>query len=270
MTAVGIETVLQHKGPGNFLFAVIFLAGAAVVGRTVHGRTAQAVQLEARADALRQERDEHVQLATQQERARIARELHDVIAHSVSVMVVQAGAAEQQMTRDPAKALTAIQAVQTTGRDAVAEMGRLLGILRTGLQDVGLAPQPGIGDVRALVADARAAGLDVDLQVDGVQRPIPPGPALTIYRIVQEALTNVRKHSGRARAAVRLTYTDVGLDARITNGAEVSAGFVAGSGHGLIGMRERVAIYGGSLSAGPEGTDGAFTVEAHIPVDSSS
>jgi signal transduction histidine kinase len=266
LSAVGIETALQHKGFGNFAFALIFLVGAAIVGRTVHARTAQTVQLQARADTLEREGEVRVQLAAQEERARIARELHDVIAHSVSVMVVQAGAAEQMMTRNPARALTAVQTVQATGRDALGEMGRLLGILREGMDELGLSPQPGLGDVPALIADARHAGLAVELQIIGEQRSLPPGPALSIYRIVQEGLTNVRKHASSTRAAVRLIYSSAGVDAEVTNTGGETTTATSGGGHGLIGMRERVAVYGGTLQAGPR-DGGGYHVHAHLPLE---
>ena len=266
LSAIGVVTALQHKGFGNFAFVLIFLAGAAIVGRTVHARTTQTVQLQARADTLERERETQAQVAAQEERARIARELHDVIAHSVSVMVVQAGAAEQMMTRDPARAATAVQAVQATGREALGEMGRLLGILRADMDEMGLSPQPGVEDLPALVADARQAGLAVELQIVGDQRPLPPGPALSIYRIVQESLTNVRKHASSASAAVRLSYSAGGVDADVTNTRGDTTAGAPGGGHGLIGMRERVAVYGGTLHAGP-GDDGGYHVHAHIPFE---
>jgi len=266
LSAVGVETLLQHKGFGNFAFALIFLVGAAIVGRTVHARAAQTVQLQAKADTLEREQEVQAQLAAQQERARIARELHDVIAHSVSVMVVQAGAAEQMMTRDPARAATAVQAIQATGRDALGEMGRLLGILRADMDEIGLSPQPGIEDLPALVAAAREAGLSVDLHIAGEQQPLPPGPALSIYRIVQEALTNVRKHASNAHAAVRVSYSSRGVDADVTNTFSDAISAIPPGGHGLIGMRERVAVYGGMLQTGPD-DDGGYRVHAHIPFE---
>jgi signal transduction histidine kinase len=268
LAAVGIETVVQDKGFGNFAFALIFLVGAVVVGRTVHSRTQHAAELADRAQALERQQSLVAQLAVQEERTRIARELHDVIAHTVSVMVVQAGAAEQMVRRDPDRALAAMQAVQTTGREALGEMAGLLGMLREHGAEIGLTPAPGLADLPTLVDGARSSGIDVHLQLDGYPRSLPPGPELSIYRIVQEALTNVRKHAGRSRAAVRVTCSDTAIVAEIHNdgAAEPSVdAAVPGAGHGLIGMRERVALYGGTLVAGPSAA-GGFQVRANIPL----
>jgi signal transduction histidine kinase len=272
LAAVGVETVVQDKGFANFAFALVFLVGAAVVGRTVYSRTQHAAELADRAAALERQQALAAQLAAQAERTRIARELHDVIAHTISVMVVQAGAAEQMARRDPARAESAMNAVQATGREALSEMARLLGVLREDDVEIGLSPAPGLADLTTLVDDARRSGMDVDLQVDGDPQHLPPGPELSIYRIVQEALTNIRKHAGRARAAVRVTYTDAEIVAEIHNERAVDdpvTGSVPGAGHGLIGMRERVALYDGSLTAGP--TDaGGFRVRAQIPLTEQS
>jgi signal transduction histidine kinase len=268
LAAVGIETVVQDKGFANFAFALVFLVGATIVGRTLHSRTQHAAELADRAQALERQQSLVAQLAGQEERTRIARELHDVIAHTVSVMVVQAGAAEQMVGRDPDRALAAMQAVQTTGREALAEMARLLGMLREDGAEIGLTPAPGLADLPTLVDGARRSGIDVHLQLNGYPRQLPPGPELSIYRIVQEALTNVRKHAGRSRAAVRVTCSDTAIVAEIDNDAatERSAdAAVPGAGHGLIGMRERVALYGGTLVAGPSAA-GGFQVRANIPI----
>jgi signal transduction histidine kinase len=272
LAAVGIETVLQHKGFANFAFALVFLVGAVIVGRTVHSRTQHAAALADRARTLERQQDLAAQLAVQEERARIARELHDVIAHTVSVMVVQAGAAEQMVGHDPGRAVSAMQAVQTTGREALTEMAGLLGLLRDDGAEIGLMPAPGLADLPTLVDDARRSGMSVDLHLAGYPRHLPPGPELSIYRIVQEALTNIRKHAGRSRAAVRITCTDAAIVAEIHNYAATESfatAAVPGAGHGLIGMRERVALYGGTLTAEP--TDaGGFHVRAHIPLTQSS
>jgi signal transduction histidine kinase len=268
LAAVGIETVVQDKGFANFAFALVFLVGAVIVGRTVHSRTQHVVELADRAQALERQQSLAAQLAVQEERTRIARELHDIIAHTVSVMVVQAGAAEQMVGRDPDRALSAMQAVQTTGREALGEMARLLGMLREDGGEIGLAPAPGLADLTTLVDGARRSGIDVHLQLDGYPRQLPPGPELSIYRIVQEALTNIRKHAGRSRAAVRVTCSDTAIVAEIDNdgaGEPLADPTVPGAGHGLIGMRERVALYGGTLVAGPSAA-GGFQVRADIPL----
>jgi len=169
---------------------------------------------------------------------------------------------------DPDRALSAMQAVQTTGREALGEMARLLGMLREDGGEIGLAPAPGLADLTTLVDGARRSGIDVHLQLDGYPRQLPPGPELSIYRIVQEALTNIRKHAGRSRAAVRVTCSDTAIVAEIDNdgaGEPLADPTVPGAGHGLIGMRERVALYGGTLVAGPSAA-GGFQVRADIPL----
>jgi len=268
LVAVGVETVLQDKGFANFAFALVFLVGSTIVGRTVHSRTRHAAQLADRAESLERQQALTAQLAVQEERTRIARELHDVIAHTVSVMVVQAGAAEQIVARDPDRARAAMQAVQSTGREALGEMARLLGMLREDGAEIGLTPAPGLGDLPALVDSVRRSGMDVDLQLDGYPGQLPPGPELSVYRIVQEALTNVRKHAGRSRTNVHVKCSDTAIVAEIhDDGASRPTIDVAvpGAGHGLIGMRERVALYGGTLIAGPSAA-GGFLVQASIPI----
>ncbi|MGZ4478827.1 MAG: sensor histidine kinase [Nocardioidaceae bacterium] len=196
--------------------------------------------------------------AVVEERTRIARELHDIVAHSVSMMVVQAGAAEQVVDEDPAYVRTALATIRTTGTGALAEMRRVVAMLRD--TDVALAPQPGVDGLPALVDDARGGGLDASLVVDGAPRPLPVGLDLAAYRIVQEALSNVRRHAAASRVSVRLTYGPD--DVRI----EVVDDGVGGDhqpGHGLIGMRERAALYGGRVET--ESGRG-FTVRAVLPV----
>jgi signal transduction histidine kinase len=246
-------TAEHHAGVGNFLFGAIFGAGTFIVGRIVRANTAQTGAAERRAAA-----------AAAEERARIARELHDVIAHSVSVMVVQAGAAEEILRRDPERAVAPLRAVQETGRQALSEMGRLLGILREHGDEIGLAPQPGLGELDGLLEETRAGGLPVELRVEGDRRPLPPGVELSLYRIVQEALTNVRKHAGRARAAVTVRYGPAEVAVEIDDDG---TGAVNGYGgrQGLVGMRERVAVYDGTLEAGPR-PEGGFAVRARIPL----
>jgi signal transduction histidine kinase len=270
LIAVGIDTILQHKGFGNFAFAAVFVAGAILVGRTVAHRTRQTVHLQDHADTLRRTAQAHARAAAeaaQQERARIARELHDVIAHSLSLMVVQAGAAEQIMAKDQARARDAITAVQSTGREALAEMAHLVGMLREDSTELGLAPQPGLADLPQLVEQARQDGLTIELHVQGDPRPVPPGAELSLYRIAQESLTNVRKHASGARTTVRLNYTahGVNVDVQDNGSGDHSRHGLPSGGHGLIGMRERVAVYGGTLAAGPRDS-GGYRVHAHIPL----
>ncbi len=241
-------------------FVLAFILAPWIFGRAVHVRTRDIALHFARAEHA--EREQH--RAVEQERARIARELHDVIAHSLSVMVVQAGAGEEMAKRAPERAIEPLRQVQETGRQALAEMGRLLGILREGGEEIGLEPQPGIDDLDALVARTRDAGLVVDLVVEGTPHALPLGLDLCAYRIVQEALTNVRKHAGRARARVRLRHRPGALEIEVLDDGTGTIDGIGG-GHGLVGMRERVAIFGGRLEAGPR-PEGGFAVHATLPL----
>lgn len=199
------------------------------------------------------------------ERARIARELHDIVAHSVGVIVVQAGAAEQVVEDDPAYARRALATIRTTGSGALAEMRRLVGMLREPGTDQDLSPQPGIGSLGQLAASARDAGLEVDLRVTGEPRDLPAGLDLTAYRIVQEALTNVRRHSEAVRAEVAIDVGPTELEVRVSDpGPAIRQ--EGEPGHGLIGMRERVALYGGRVEVHP-GQRG-FLVRAVLPLGS--
>jgi len=189
--------------------------------------------------------------------------MHDVIAHSVSVMGVQAGAARMFLDTDPEGAREALRAIEATARSSVGELQRLLAILRDDSAPAGLEPQPGIAQLSALVDQVRAAGLVVALEVDGAQAQLPPGVDLAAYRIVQEALTNALKHSG-APASVRVTVDGTHLDIEVHNNGGLPPRTRSPEGHGLVGMRERVLLYGGTIEAGP-GADGGFTVHARLP-----
>jgi signal transduction histidine kinase len=243
-------------------------------------------QQRARESAARLERAEaeHLQVtrrAVEEERARIAAELHDVVTHNVSVMVVQAGAGRRVLDRSPGDAREAMLAIEASGRTAMTELRHLLGLLAPSAgpepdapADQGaLSPQPGLDEVPALAARVRAAGLPVELSVQGTERALAPGPDLAAYRVVQEALTNVIKHAAGARAKVRIEYRAHDLIVDVSNvagGPAASAGGPAasagGSCRGLIGLRERIAIYGGSLDAGPR-PGGGWRVRATIPLE---
>lgn len=265
LAGFALGTLSQHNSPGNFVFGAIFAVGVWIVGRTVRTRTAKAGELEARAVTLEREREQQARQAAADERARIARELHDVIAHSVSVMVVQAGAGEQVLRRDPERAADVLRSIQETGRQALSEMSTLLGILREHGDAFGLVPQPGVSDLSGLLEQTRQAGLPVVLTVEGAERPLPPGVELSLYRVVQEALTNTRKHAGPAQATVRMCYGSAEVVAEIADdGGSTRNGY--GGGNGLIGMRERVTVYGGSLEAGPR-PEGGYLVRARIPLE---
>lgn len=256
------------NGHSDAVFTAVVVSAGWLIGRGLHGRVSQTRELAERTGRIEQEAEAERLAAVAEERRRIARDLHDVIAHSVSVMVVQAGAAEDIVERGEPGVLEPIRAVQQTGRAALAEMSRLLGLLREDGAEIGLAPQPRIDALPDLVAQARSAGLPVELRVEGKARTLPLGIDLSLYRIAQEALTNARKHNGGAGAQVVLRYRDRDVELLVDNDAGVETDGHRG-GHGLVGMRERVAVFGGSLDAGPR-ADGGFRVHARLPLDAAS
>jgi signal transduction histidine kinase len=248
----------------DFLVNLLALILAWTVGVTVRTRRAYVAALEARAELLEREREDNARLAVALERGRIAREMHDVVAHNVSVVVVQAAAAERLVETDPERARQAMRDVAATGRLALTEMRRLLGVLRDGDASDDLGPQPGVAELRALAGTVEDAGMQVELSVQGEERPLPASAALSVYRIVQEALTNSLRHAGPARARVILRYLPDALEVQVSdNGVGVVPPAEHG-GHGLIGMRERVALFGGELTAGPR-PEGGYAVVARIP-----
>jgi signal transduction histidine kinase len=239
-----------------------------LLGDSMRTRRAYDSELEDRARRLERERDTQAQIAAAAERARIARELHDVVAHNVSVMVVQADGAWFALENNPEHARKALDTIAGTGRLALVEMRRLLGVLRSDATEGPLGPQPGIEALRELIRQVRETGLPVTFDVQGQAEPLPKGAALAAYRIVQEALTNTMKHGGpRANALVRLRYLPGVLELRVTDDGAGAAAPGDGQGHGLIGMRERVTMFGGSLAAGP-GAGGGFEVAATLPLQS--
>ena len=254
------------------LVVAFSLVSIAVVGNAMHARD--------RLRRLRAEHDAATRRALEQERARIAGELHDVVTHNVSVMIVQAGAARQVLTESPDAATEALLAVESSGRAAMTELRHLLGLLSPGETPAGeprpggedLRPQPGLGQLRSLVDRVSAAGLPVELRVGGLPRDLPPGLDLAAFRVVQEALTNVIKHAGKPPTSVRLDYGDSDLVIEVADagrpipavGPAVTA--APGCGRGLLGLRERTALYGGDLSAGPR-LGGGWLVRARMPVD---
>jgi signal transduction histidine kinase len=253
----------------DFIVNLLALALAWTVGVTIRTRRAYVTALEARAALLEREREENARLAVALERGRIARELHDIVAHNVSVVAVQAAAAERLVDERPDAAKEAMRNVAQVGRDALAEMRRVVDVLREDEPPAALDPQPGIAELRSLVARMEDAGLAVELSIQGTERPVPASAALSVYRIVQEALTNTLRHAGPARARVIVRYLPDVLEIQVSdNGgprsAEVAAPAAESGGHGLIGMRERVALFGGELSAGPR-PEGGYAVVARIP-----
>ncbi|HUR84513.1 MAG TPA: sensor histidine kinase [Solirubrobacteraceae bacterium] len=248
----------------SFLFSAgLIVATPWLIGRS-HRARAQRVAL------LEREQRQRERAAVGEERARIARELHDVVAHSVGVMVVQAQGAQRMLDRDPERAREALVAIEATGRTALSEMRRSLGVLRRpdGEAPAPLEPQPGLDGLAALVEQARQSGLAVELVTEGEPAPLPSGIDLSAYRIVQEALTNTLKHAGPVPARVAVRYNGERLELEITDdggdgdGARPAAD---GAGQGLVGMRERVALYGGELHAAPR-PEGGFVVRASLPI----
>jgi signal transduction histidine kinase len=249
----------QNTVPSTF-FAVVAWLG----GRSMRRRQQLVELLGDRAQQLEREREARIRATVAEERARIARELHDVVAHSVSVMVVQAQAGPR-LVADRDQTVAAFEAIEASGREALVELRRLLGILRTADEQLSIGPQPGLGSLAGLVDQLREAGLPVELAIEGEPVALAPGVDLAAFRIVQEALTNTLKHGGRtgARVVVRYSALDVELEI-VDDGAGVPVK-LNGSGHGLIGMRERTALYGGRLDAGPR-AGGGFAVRASLPL----
>jgi signal transduction histidine kinase len=271
---VGGLTVLDTRQPPMQLersYFLVFLLMAVLLcitaGRTVHHRRAYIAALEDRARDAEHSQQALTAQAVADERRRIARELHDMVAHHVSVMSVLATGSRRALSRDPAAADEALVTIEETGRTALREMRRLLDVLRTDQEPAAeLGPQPGVAHLGGLVEQVREAGLPVMLNVEGDARALDPAVALTIYRIVQEALTNALKHAGSATAEVRLEIGTYWLTLDICDtgrGPQPDGGRV---GHGLLGMRERVMLYGGTLRTGPR-SGGGFRVSARIPVD---
>jgi signal transduction histidine kinase len=260
----------------DWVSSFALLAAAWGLGELQRRRRLATAHLEQLNAQLQRERDLKARWAVAEERARIARELHDVVAHSVSVMVVHAGAARRLVEGDPGQARQALSSIESTGRQALAEMRRLLGVMRqdgdTRPEEAAgaLAPQPGLADLDALVRSAKEAGLEVDLLVEGAPRPLAAGVDLSAYRIVQEALTNCIKHAGAAKATLRLCYGREDLQLQVLDDGRGAVGWRdpgrEHGGHGLIGMRERVAVFGGHLDVGPR-PGGGFKVDARLPLE---
>lgn len=254
----------DSAGAGDFVFvaAIVGVVWALAVG--LRERAERAGELELRADRLEREREERARAAVAEERARIARELHDVVAHSVSVIAVQTGSMRRRLQQERPAEAKELLGTEQTARQALAEMRRLLGLLRADDDGLALAPQPGIDQVDRLVEQIRETGLEVELEVTGGSRSLSPGLDLAAYRIVQEALTNVLKHAGGAPARVAIRFGERDIELEVTDDGRGGVPGENGAGHGLVGMRERVALYGGSLEAGPR-DEGGFAVRARLP-----
>jgi signal transduction histidine kinase len=270
VVAVTTVTVLQAQAdplePFEFVYPLVYFGLAAGLGALVRQRAQRLTAVEGRAAVLETELRREAELAVAEERARIARELHDVVAHGLSLMVVQAEAAEEMLGRSPEAAVQPVRRVQETGREALGEMRRLLGVLRAADETAGApgtAPQPSLRRLPDLVREAADVGLRVEIATDGKAVDLPLGVELAAYRIVQEALTNTRRHAQARIAEVRLGYGPTALRIEVSDDGRGPTGGRAG--HGLIGMRERAALYGGTLEAGAA-PDGGFRVTAVLPL----
>jgi signal transduction histidine kinase len=269
--AVGEVVLLADGGRNGDLLPVGFwLSVALAVGVFINRRSEQARDARQRAVALIADRERHTVRAIEDERARIARELHDVVAHSLSVIVVQAAAERRSLSQgaDTASLETVLSSIERAGREALVDLRRLLGLLRRVDGPAALAPQPGLAQLDDLVSQVREAGVAVDVRVTGDRTPLPSGLDLTAYRIVQEALTNVLKHAHASRVVVAVTFHRNQLEVEVSDdgaGHGDDALTHSGAGHGLIGMRERISIFDGTLSSGPR-PGGGWTVRARLPL----
>jgi signal transduction histidine kinase len=269
---LGGAAIIVYKIPGHSAaelvfvpleFGILWLAGF-----VLRESAEQAEAAEMRATLAEQEREADALRAVVEERTRIARELHDIVGHSVSVMTVQTSGVRRLLHPEQEQEREALLAVERTGREALAEMRRVVGALRDADESPALAPRPSLSRVDRLVAQARETGLPVDLEIDGEPVPLPAGVGLTAYRLVQEGLTNTIKHAAARHAEVHVRYDGDHLEIEVCDdgrGADGADSVPSGSGHGLVGMRERVSIYGGELEAGPR-PGGGFRLRARLPV----
>jgi signal transduction histidine kinase len=264
---VGLAIVAVSGIPGSngadTTFTFVLFAAAYLFGSTVRNRRLYSEQLEARTQALEKDRNEEARRAVAEEQLRIAQELHDVVAHSMGVIAVQAGVGAHVIDTDPAEAKRSLEAISTTSRSTLTEIRRMLGVLR---DDSGASytPAPGLADLGRLVEHVGAAGLEVGVRTEGDRTELPPGIDFTAYRIVQEGLTNVLKHAGPARATIVLAYDPGALRIEVLDDGRGVNGRSTPGGHGLMGMRERVGVYGGSFDAGPR-PGGGFRVAVRLP-----
>ena len=277
---VAVAFAFSEPVVGDFIFPAGFAAAAWGAGRAIQHRGRLTAELHEAAVQAEEDREAQAARAVADERRRIAREMHDVVAHSVSVMVVQAGGARRILERDPDRAAEAARLIERTGRGALLEMRRLLGVFGTADEPAAMAPQPTLDELGGLVARARDAGLPVTFTVEGERRPLPAGAEAAIFRVVQEALTNTLKHAASAPTDVLLRWDDEALEVVVADrgastpapslpsGGHAPSPPLPSGGHGIVGMRERVKVYGGSLTARPD-PEGGFVVRARLPLDGS-
>ncbi|MGZ4332948.1 MAG: sensor histidine kinase [Gaiellaceae bacterium] len=269
---IGAAAVVDYRSSNHisdFFWTTLILTLAWFFGVALASRTEQTRELRARVVAAEHERTVAAERAAAEERTRIARELHDVVAHSVSVMVVQASGVRRLLNADQERERDALLSVEQIGREALTEMRRMLGVMRTGEEKrAELAPQPGLSHLDRLIAQVEEAGLPVTLRIEGERPELPAGIDLSAYRIVQEGLTNALKHAKGAHAEVVVRYGEDGVEVEIADDGPGANGSRS-DGHGLVGMRERVALYGGTLAAGPR-DGGGFVLRAQLPVETPS
>ena len=258
--AAALALVVVHE-PGDTIVLGPLMAGVFAAGRLMRSRSELA-------RALERDRAEGERQAVAEERARIARELHDVVAHSISLMTVQAGAERLAIGAERPQTVEALSQIEVTGRQALSEMRRLLGMLRDPEEAVDLAPLPGLAQLPALAERVTRAGLPVELTVEGDPGTVSPGVDISAYRIVQEALTNALKHAQARRAGVRVVYGSDRVEIEVSDDGAGAGSAPNGAGHGLSGMRERAALYGGHFEAGPA-AGGGWTLRASLPRDPS-
>jgi signal transduction histidine kinase len=262
-TAIIVYNGPNHS-PGELFFVPLFFGIGWLAGYALRERAEQAEAAEVRAAQAEREREAAARIAVAEERARIARELHDIVAHAVSVMVLQVGAVRHQLPDELAEDRDALRGVERTGRTALAEMRRLLVAMRRDGDDVELTPQPGLERLDSLAEEIGRAGLPVRLHVEGEPAPLPRALDLSAYRIVQEGLTNALKHSRAGNADVTVSYRPDEVQIEVHDDG-IGAATSDGLGHGLVGVRERVKIYGGEMTAGP-GNEGGFVLSARLPL----
>ena len=264
---VGVNWVVYAAIGGtlsDYVFTALLYGSAWAVGSSLRQRAQRISELSQESSELRLRQAERERQVLASERARIARELHDIVSHSISVITIQTQAVRRRLRQDQAGEVADLRMIEETARQAMAEMRRLLGVLRADGEPASLSPQPGLDQLPRLVAETRAAGVAVEVRTEGEPVPLSPGVDLAAYRIVQEALTNCRKHAGLAPAAVVLRYGADTLEVCVEDQGGCAPPAAGQNGHGLVGMRERVALYGGTLEVGPR-PDGGFAVRARLP-----
>jgi signal transduction histidine kinase len=264
LATLGVVSIADSEDVADISFIALIFGAVWVAGLAVRRQRDLAARLAGHAALLEREQEARALAAAAEERARIARELHDVVAHSVSTMVVQAEAGEALLDRDPERAREAFDSIRASGRQALVELRRMLGLLRSGDPELALVPQPSLQHLDLLVEQIRSAGLGIDVEVEGRPRPLAAGVDLSAYRIVQEALTNTLKHSASEHARVTVRYADRDVEVEVVDDGRGPLNG-SGTGHGLAGMRERARLYGGELEAGPR-AEGGFRVRARLPL----